>query len=106
MARMDKDGYLTVLGRKDDMMIRSGMNIYPAEIENIAMQIVGVRDCAVYGEDDIHYGQKICMKAVADMGIAALRKELIVRLPAYLVPDKILIVESLEMTPSGKVKRK
>ena len=46
------------------------------------------------------------MKAVADMGIAALRKELIVRLPAYLVPDKILIVESLEMTPSGKVKRK
>lgn len=106
MARMDKDGYLTVLGRKDDMMIRSGMNIYPAEIENIAMQIVGVRDCAVYGEDDIRYGQKICMKAVANIGIAALRKELIVRLPAYLVPDKILIVESLGMTPSGKVKRK
>ena len=46
------------------------------------------------------------MKVVADLGVAALRKELIDRLPAYLIPDKILLVESLELTPSGKVKRK
>lgn len=106
MARLDCEGYLTILGRKDDMLIRSGMNIYPAEIESVAMQIDGVKSCIVYGEDDIHYGQKICMKAITDIGIAVLRKELIARLPAYLIPDKILIAESLEMTPSGKVKRK
>lgn len=106
MARIDKQGYLYILGRKDDMLIRSGMNIYPAEIESVALQIDGVRNCLVYGEDDIHYGQKICMNAVTDLGVAVLRKELSVRLPAYLVPDKILLVESLELTPSGKVKRK
>ena len=105
MAHIDKEGYLYILGRKDDMLIRSGMNIYPAEIESIAMQIEGVKSCLVYGEEDIHYGQKICMKAVTDIGVSNLRKELVVRLPAYLVPDKILIVESFEMTPSGKVKR-
>ena len=106
MACLDKQGYLYILGRKDDMLIRSGMNIYPAEIENIAMQIDGVRSCMVYGEEDIHYGQKICMKAVTDLEAATLRKELVARLPAFLIPDKILIVESLEMTLSGKVKRK
>ena len=106
MARIDEQGYLYILGRKDDMLIRSGMNIYPAEIESVAQKIDGVKNCIVYGEEDIHYGQKICMKAVADIEVGALRKELIARLPAYLIPDKILIVESLEMTPSGKVKRK
>ena len=106
MARIDKQGYLYILGRKDDMLIRSGMNIYPAEIESAALQINGVKNCMVYGEEDVNYGQKICMKAVADIGIAELRKELVSRLPAYLIPDKILLVESLELTPSGKVKRK
>ena len=106
MARMDKQGYLYIFGRKDDMLIRSGMNIYPAEIESAVLQIGGVEDCMVYGEEDINYGQKICMKAVTDIGVASLRKELIAKLPVYLIPDKILIVKSLEMTPSGKVKRK
>lgn len=105
MARIDGQGYLFILGRKDDMLIRSGMNIYPAEIESVALQIDGVKNCMVYGEEDIHYGQKICIKAVADIGIAELRKELVARLPAYLIPDKILLVESLELTSSGKVKR-
>lgn len=71
MARIDEQGYLYILGRKDDMLIRSGMNIYPAEIESAAMQIDGVKSCLVYAEEDIHYGQKICMKAVADIGVAA-----------------------------------
>ena len=106
LARIDEEGYLYVLGRKDDMLIRSGMNIYPAEIESVALQIVGVKSCMVYGEEDICYGQKICMKMVGDIGVATLRKELIRRLPAYLIPDKIISVESLEMTSSGKVKRK
>ena len=106
MVRLDEDGYLYILGRKDDMLIRSGMNIYPAEIESVAQQIDGVKNCMVYGEDDVQYGQKICMKAVTDLGVATLRKELIARLPAYLVPDKILIVDALEMTQSGKVKRR
>ena len=106
MASIDGQRYLYILGRKDDLLIRSGMNIYPAEIESVALQIDGVKNCMVYGEEDIHYGQKICMKVVADLGVAALRKELIDRLPAYLIPDKILLVESLELTPSGKVKRK
>lgn len=80
MARIDEQGYIYVLGRKDDMLIRSGMNIYPAEIESVAMQIGGVKSCMVYGEDDIHYGQKICMKAVTDIEYSLLLD--------YIVKDK------------------
>ena len=105
LARIDEEGYVYILGRKDDMLIRSGMNIYPAEIESAAVQIPGVSACMVYGEEDVRFGQKICMKAVSDLDAAALRRALAGSLPAYLVPDKILIVDALELTPSGKVKR-
>lgn len=105
LARIDGQGYLYILGRKDDMLIRAGMNIYPAEIESAAMQIDGVKSCLAYGEADVRFGQRICLKAEADLEAAALRRELSARLPAYLVPDRIEIVPSLELTPSGKVKR-
>ena len=58
MARIDGQGYLYVLDRKDDMLIRSGINFYPAEIESVALQINGVQNCMVYGEEDILYGKR------------------------------------------------
>ena len=106
MAKIDEEGYLYILGRKDDMIIRSGMNIYPAEIENVVRSIGGVENCLVYGEQDVRYGQKVCLKVVSKIDIVHLRKELSRNLPAYLVPDKIEIVDVLELTPSGKVIRK
>lgn len=105
MASIDTDGYIFILGRKDNLIIRSGMNIYPAEIENVVLQIEGVKSCIVYGESDVHYGEKICMKVIADINASELRKELVAKLPAYLVPDKILFVNKIELTPSGKIKR-
>ena len=82
------------------------MNIYPAEIENVVRSIGGVENCLVYGEQDVRYGQKVCLKVVSKIDIVHLRKELSRNLPAYLVPDKIEIVDVLELTPSGKVIRK
>ncbi len=104
LAMKDKEGYLYVLGRKDNMIIRSGMNIYPCEIEDAAMQIEGVRNCKVFGKDDVCYGQKICMKISCDISEALLRKMFVARLPPYLVPDEIILSNNFELTESGKVK--
>ena len=60
-AHMDPDGYLYIDGRKDTMLIVSGINIYPEEIENVIKNFEGIDDCLVYGEDT-EKGVKLCIK--------------------------------------------
>ena len=105
MARVDDDGDYYILGRKDDMIIRAGVNIYPQEIESVALQAPGVQTCLVYGKDDVNYGQEICIKAVGNLTAQDLRKYLLERLPARLMPSRFEIVDRLDMTPSGKIRR-
>ena len=54
------DGYLFLCDRKRDMIISGGVNIYPAEIELVLIQMPGVRDCAVFGIPDEEFGEQIC----------------------------------------------
>ena len=56
----DADGYLFLCDRKRDMIISGGVNIYPAEIESVLIQMPGVRDCAVFGIPDEEFGEQIC----------------------------------------------
>src|SRR4029079_8458290 len=56
----DPDGYLYLCDRKRDMIISGGVNIYPAEIESVLLQMAGVRDCAVFGIPDEEFGEQIC----------------------------------------------
>ena len=56
----DADGYLYLCDRKRDMIISGGVNIYPAEIEAVLIQMPGVRDCAVFGIPDEEFGEPIC----------------------------------------------
>ena len=56
----DADGYLFLCDRKRDMVISGGVNIYPAEIESVLIQMPGVRDCAVFGIPDEEFGEQIC----------------------------------------------
>lgn len=104
-AATDEEGYLYILGRKDEMIIRCGFNIYPQEIENIVNKIPGVERCLVFGEEDIQCGQRVCLKYMGALEPSELRKAFAGKLAPHLLPQRIERVESLPLTPGGKVKR-
>ena len=104
-AHTDIDGYIYIEGRKDNMIIRSGLNIYPEEIERAAMEMCGIEDCVVFGEAS-EYGTVICLKYVGDIEPQSLRKLLLKSLHASNMPNKIERVEKLPRTASGKKLRK
>ena len=98
-------GYLYVLGRIDNMIIKSGVNIYPEEIENEVRKYENVKDCLVYKITDENDLENIGLKVVGDVSISKLLKHLCLSLPSIMVPSKITIVDKLDKTPSGKLKR-
>ena len=60
VGHVDADGYLYLTDRASFMIISGGVNIYPAEIESVLIQMPGVRDCAVFGIPDDEFGEQIC----------------------------------------------
>ena len=106
LAYWDHSGMLCVQGRKDDMIIRAGMNVYPVEIENTLSTDPRVKDVLVYGYkkgDTQEIGMKICgefsnMEEVLEL----CRKEL----PSFQIPSKIELVDETEVLSGGKKKRK
>lgn len=98
-------GYLYVLGRIDNMIIKSGVNIYPEEIENEVRKFENVKDCLVYKITDENNLENIGLKVIGDVSISKLLKHLCLSLPSIMVPSKITIVDKLAKTSSGKLKR-
>lgn len=106
LAYISKDGLLYIKGRKDNMIIRSGMNIYPQEIENALLIDKRVDDALVYGiqEKDI---TKIGLKIKGDFENISEVKELCINLlPQYQIPNIIEIVDEIPKNGSGKKIRK
>ena len=106
LAYWDHSGMLCVQGRKDDMIIRAGMNIYPAEIENVLSKDKRVKDILVYkfssnGTDEI--GLKICGDFINTDEVTKLCREV---LPSFQMPFRIELVENTEMLSGGKKRRK
>ena len=100
-AQFDSEGYLYIDGRKDGMLIKAGINVYPEEIENAVKEIPGVNDCVVFGET-ADTGTVICMKYTGNADIKEVRKHLSGELNPNVVPGKIEKVEELARTASGK----
>ena len=106
MAHADEDGYYYIDGRKDDMIIRAGLNIYPAEIENAAKDCSGVEDCIAFGRKTEEGNTEIVLRYEGQAIPALLRRELVQKLNPHAMPNKFEKVERLERTPSGKKVRK
>jgi long-chain acyl-CoA synthetase len=107
----DADGYLYLCDRKRDMIISGGVNIYPAEIESVLIQMPGVRDCAVFGIPDEEFGEQICayVEPLPDAGLDAtrVRAHLGQHLARYKVPKIVEFSATLPREDSGKIfKRK
>ena len=109
VGKLAADGYYYHLGRRDDMIITGGLNVYPAEVENMIYTYPGVQENIVFAIPDAKRGQVIGAAVVARPGSALVEKELLAFLRANLanfkVPDKIVIRDSLPRTSSGKTIR-
>ena len=105
IARIE-DGYLKVKGRLDGMIIRSGMNIYPAEIENRLSASPLVREVVAFGKWTDYGDARIVLRISGDFRSRdEVRKLCVKLLPAYEVPDEIELYDELPKNASGKLLR-
>ena len=107
MARRDRDGFFYIAGRAKDMFISGGVNVYPAEIENVLLQHPSLTDAAVVGVPHETWGEVGVAFVVAAEGEIVEHEELARlvgdRLARYKIPKEFRVVESLPRTPYGKV---
>ena len=106
IAVINDAGFLKIKGRNDDLIIKSGMNIYPAEIEGVLKQDTRVKEVLVYGYRD-RIGTQIGMKLSGEFSSVEEIKKLCMRtLPSFQIPTKIELVDELPKNGSGKLSRK
>ncbi|MDZ4740731.1 MAG: acyl-CoA synthetase [Alphaproteobacteria bacterium] len=108
---VDKDGFLFLCDRRNNMVISGGVNIYPAEIEAEILKIPGVADCAVFGIPDPEFGEALCAIIQPQLGISLSANEIKEHLRAhvarYKVPKAVEFQNELPREDSGKIfKRK
>lgn len=109
VAVMDTDGYLTIVDRTHDMIIVSGFNVYPNEIEEQIAAVPGVLEVGVIGMPDEKSGERV--RAYIKATVPAPTKEEIVahcrtNLAAYKIPQDVVFVEDLPKSPIGKILRR
>ncbi|KKB35190.1 class I adenylate-forming enzyme family protein [Bacillus thermotolerans] len=107
LGTIDGDGYVRIIGRKKDLVIRGGYNIYPSEIEEVFYTHPSVNEAAIIGLPDTVLGEVSCaaitLKEHADATVEELEQFIKQQVADYKAPDHIVIVEELPKTPSGKI---
>jgi non-ribosomal peptide synthetase component E (peptide arylation enzyme) len=111
LGRFDEQGNLVIVGRKKEMIIRGGQNIYPVEIENLLMTHAHVSQVAVVKMPDSVMGEKACAYIVLEGGRALTFEQMTAFLQekgvaAYKLPERLEIIDALPLLASGKVDKK
>jgi acyl-CoA synthetase (AMP-forming)/AMP-acid ligase II len=110
MGWIDEEGYIFLAGRKDDMIIRGGENISPAEVEAVLYSHAGVEEAAVVGLADVEWGQRVAAfvapRPGAAIDTAELRDFCRRRLATFKVPEVVHVVEELPKNALGKILKK
>jgi fatty-acyl-CoA synthase len=109
LATMDDEGYLNIVGRSKDMVIRGGENVYPREIEEFLYTHEDVADVQVVGVPDARYGEELCawviVRAGASLDEDAVREYCRGRLAHFKVPRYVIFADEFPMTVTGKVQK-
>ena len=105
LGRLDEDGYLYIDGRRDDLVISGGVNVYPDDVEAVLLACPGVDQVAIFGIDDERWGQRVCAAVVGDVSDADLRAWAASSLAAFKRPKDYYRLDDLPRTESGKVRR-
>lgn len=107
---LDKEGYLFLTGRKKDLIIRGGENVFPSDVENVLYTNTKVMECAVIGVPDKVFGEEIKAFVVLKPGESATEKDLIdfckPHLPTFKQPKSVVFQEALPKSAVGKILKK
>lgn len=107
LGRRDEDDFLYIVDRKKDLIIRSGYNVYPREVEEVLYEHAAVAEAAVIGFPHAEYGDEIAavvsLKPGANAGADELREFVKARVAAYKYPRVVEIVEALPKGATGKI---
>ncbi|MES5486506.1 AMP-binding protein [Bradyrhizobium sp. INPA03-11B] len=107
LATMTSDGYLQIVGRSKNTIIRGGENIYPREIEEFLLTMPEVAEAYVFGLPDAKYGEEVCswikLKAGANMTAEQLKARCKGRIATFKIPRYVRLVDAFPTTASGKV---
>ena len=109
VAVIDPDGFVRIVDRKKDLIIVSGFNVYPNEIEDIVMAHPKVANCAVIGVPDERTGEAVKLFVVPRAGgvtVEELKAYCKENFTGYKVPKQIVLRDALPMTPVGKILRR
>jgi fatty-acyl-CoA synthase len=107
---LDDDGFLTISDRLKDMIISGGENVYPAEVEQVIMELDEVSGVAVVGVPDERWGEVprayVQLKEGRTLDDGAIQRHLDGRLARYKIPKTVVVVDDLPRTPSGKIRKR
>jgi fatty-acyl-CoA synthase len=109
LATLDDEGYLNIVGRIKDMIIRGGENVYPREIEEFLYTHPDIVDVQVIGVPDARYGEAVMawvtLRPGASLDADAVRDFCRDRIAHYKIPRYVHITESFPMTITGKIQK-
>jgi fatty-acyl-CoA synthase len=110
LATMDSDGYVNIVGRIKDLVIRGGENVYPREIEEFLYRHPDIADVSVVGVPDERYGEELMAWVIMKLGAEPLTVDTVRAfctgsIAHYKVPRYVHIVESFPMTSTGKIRK-
>ena len=109
LATMDDEGYVNIVGRSKDMVIRGGENVYPREIEEFLYRHPLIQDVQVVGVPDTKFGEELCAWIIAKPGQAvdedSVRAFCKGQIAHYKVPRYMRFVTEFPMTVTGKIQK-
>ena len=109
LATMDDQGYVNIVGRIKDMIIRGGENIYPREIEEFLYTHPAIADAQVIGVPDEHYGEIVCawiiLRPGGELDEERLKAYCSGQIARYKIPQLVRFVDAFPMTVTGKVQK-
>lgn len=104
-GRLDQDGYLFLAGRREDLIITGGVNVYPVEVEAVLATLPGIREVAVFGVDDERWGERVCAAVVGNVTAQDVMAHARSSLAGYKCPKSVYLVDDFPRTSTGKVRR-
>jgi long-chain acyl-CoA synthetase len=107
IGKLDEEGYLHILDRKKDMILRGGFNVYPRELEEVLYAHPAVREAAVVGIPDLEHGEEVVAVVALKEAASLTASELIAycreRMAAYKYPRRVEFRDTLPKGGTGKI---